>query len=211
MINTKRLQEKATLFRLILENTCRSTNDQAIKNIAVEIEPPLRKISQGEINTPINYPHRHHLHSLESPIFEKYPSLSYASASMIMVLEDIEVNYPSDAWKNPEILRGHARNFLAVLRKYASHDEAARQLESQIQNLMSDIEQLRVTPPVVNSYRRWFTDQDSPLFDKYPDLTEAASNFDAAIEEGWFIIGNGKLFGRDNTPDASAPSGSGPQ
>ncbi|MEX8499256.1 hypothetical protein [Leptothrix ochracea] len=193
-----RLQEKAMLFRLVLEHASQSTSGYTIKNIFQEIKPLLDDISQGKIVSPMRYAHGYHFHSLESPLFNKYPSLASASANMAMVLEDLEIEYPSDHWSKPELLREHTKQFFILLMDHALHDAAARQLLDQMRPIMDDIEHLRVKPPIVNTYRWWFTDPKSPLFNKYPDLTEAASDFDAAIEEGWFITGNGKLFGREN-------------
>jgi hypothetical protein len=84
--------------------------------------------------------------------------------------------------------------FRLLLNHYAKSDEAANQLLTAMKPLLDDISNRIVTPPIVNEYRGWFTNRTSPLFDKYPDLTEAASGYDAYIEDGWFIKGKGKLL-----------------
>ena len=101
---------------------------------------------------------------------------------------------PPFDWRSPEELRDRTSNFFALLKIYALHDTAAHQLLEEIRPLMNDIEHLQIRPPIANAFRSWFTNPTSPLFNKYPDLTEAASDYDGDIEEGWYYSGFWHLF-----------------
>ncbi len=130
-------------------------------------------------------------------MYGQYPSLSTAAANFAAVLKDWESPGFADTRDQAKWLQERAFPFRELLERYAKKDDAAQQLLTAMKPLLDEISKGKVTPPIVNEYRWWFSDRESPLFNKYPDLTEAASNYDCAIEDEWYVTGKGKLFGRE--------------
>lgn len=187
-----RLQEKAILLRLMLEKTQQETRDPDVIEVLRDIAPLLETIAQGKPTTPDDvYKIPYELGHIEGVVQWRYPSLSRARANLaVEIMNEMLPELPFD-WQSPVELRDRTSNFFALLKSYALHDTAAHQLLEEMRPLMNDIENLRIKPPVANTFRGWFTNPASPIFNKYPDLTEAASDYDTYIEDGSFI---GKYF-----------------
>lgn len=192
----KRLQEKAMFLRLLLENHAKneSWKNREIGDLLQQMVPLLEQVEQGVVIPPMEY--REHFHIEYSPSMWEYPALALADVNFGAVLRDWETPGFEDDRDQATWLRERVMPFRLLLNHYAKSDEAANQLLIAMKPLLDDISNRKVIPPIVNEYRWWFTNRTSPLFDKYPDLTEAASGYDAYIEDGWFITGKGKLFGR---------------
>lgn len=194
----KRLQEKAIYLRLLLEHYAKvdGWKNGDVAYLVQHMTPLLEQVEQGEVIPPMGFDFGWYFYNTESPLFGKYPCLSAAAGNFSTVLEDWESPGFADDRNQANWLRERVTPFRRLLEHYAKSDEAANQLLTVMKPLLDDINCKKVIPPIVNEYRWWFTNRESPLFNKYPDLTEAASNYDAAVEDGWFITGNGKSFGR---------------
>ncbi len=198
----KRLQEKAMFLRLLMENYAKKEDwkNRDVGDLLQQMNPLFEQIERGSVIPPMRFEYRWYFFSTESPLFAKYPSLVLAAANVSGVLEDVVQPFSEeDDRDQTSLLRERVRPFRDLLEYYAEKDGAAKELLIIMKPLLDDIHERKVTPPIVNQYRWWFTNRESPLFNKYFDLTEAASKYDSYIEDGWFIAGRGRLFGRGST------------
>ncbi len=197
----KRLQEKAMFLRLLLENYAKNDDwkNRDIGDLLQHMLPLFEKIMRGELMPPAygEYNRRDFSDEYHSYIL-KYPALRSAAASFASVLEDWNNPFPEFEQDRAKWLQERVLPFRGLLEYYAKTDDAAKQLLAAMEPLLDEINKCQVMPPIVNEYRWWFTNRESPLFNKYPDLTEAASNYDGDVEDGWFITGKGKAFGRES-------------
>lgn len=207
----KRLQEKAMFLRLLLENYVKKSQQiddvsqltvpymtlegykgsvpENLRNLLQRMTPLFEEVEQGKVIPPIKYElDRGDFHSDNSYI-AAHPILWEAAVDFAFALRDEESSFDGDDRNQASLLRERVIPFRQLLEHYAEKDDAAKQLLTAMQPLLDDINQCKVTPPIVNEYRWWFTNRESPLFDKYLDLTEAASRYDGYVESGWPIRG----------------------
>lgn len=182
----KRLQEKAIFLKIILENY--STHSPEVAQVLYGIRPLFEKIESHQIEPPtigaynfLNFSDEYYEYN------RKYPIISSVSANFQATLEDWNFPFPADERDTNALLKERIQPFIALLNKYAEEDEGAKVLRNEIEPLLIDIYEHKLRPPIVNRYNWWFTNKESPLFNKYYDLTEAAAIFDGHLEDGWSL------------------------
>ncbi|MEX8505004.1 hypothetical protein [Leptothrix ochracea] len=193
MTKAKRLQEKSMFLRLILENY--SIHNQEVAKLLDRMRPLFDKIESHQIEPPIlgeynvfDFSVEHHKYNT------KYPIISRASAHFASVLEDWDDPFPADERDTNALLKERVQPFITTLSKYAKDDQYAQMLLTEINPLLTDINNNNLRPPIANTHNWWFTDKASPLFNKYLDLTEAAILFDGYLEDEWFLSVNRERF-----------------
>ncbi|MEX8499255.1 hypothetical protein [Leptothrix ochracea] len=193
MTKAKRLQEKAMFLRLILENY--SIHNQEVAKLLDRMRPLFDKIESHQIEPPIlgeynvfDFSDEYHDYNL------KYPIISIAAAHFASTLEDWNMPFPADERDTNALLKEKIQPFIIILNKYARDDQYAKTLLTEITPLLTDINNNNLHPPIANSYNWWFTNKESPLFNKYLDLTEAAILFDGHIEGEWLFSVNRERF-----------------
>lgn len=71
----------------------------------------------------------------------------------------------------------------ALLEKYAQIDGDAEMVLGFMTPLFEAIQAGRIVPPHEHEYRWYFANTESPLYEKYEELSQAASEYACALED----------------------------